>query len=87
MTIERIEKVLEQTKPVNKLVRISFKKRSPVQGVFIKTSDYTELSRKNLWRVVNEVNIGSYNQSNNESLARIFSGTEFTKLELLSSKQ
>lgn len=87
MTIERIEKVLEQTKPVNTLVRISFKKRSPVQGVFIKTSDYNELSRKNLWRVVNEVNVGSYNQSNNESLARIFNGTEFTKLELLSSKQ
>jgi hypothetical protein len=87
MTIERIEKVLEQTKPANTLVRISFKKRSPVQGVFIKTSDFSELSRKNLWRVVNEVNVSSYNQSNNESLARIFNGTEFTKLELLSSKQ
>jgi hypothetical protein len=87
MTIERIEKILAQPKPKNTLVKISFKSRNPVQGVFIKTSDYNELSRKNLWRVVNVIHINSFNQSNNESLARIFNGTEFTKLELISSKQ
>jgi hypothetical protein len=83
MTIERIEKIIEQTQQATPVVRISFKKRNPVNGIFIKTADYGELSRKNLWRVVNEINLDSYHQSRNESLARIFNGTDFTKLELV----
>lgn len=82
MTADRIEKLLEKADPLKTIVRISFKDRAAVHGRFIQTSDYKELSRKNLWRVVNEINIDSYDQSKNENLTRIFNGTAFTKLEL-----
>jgi hypothetical protein len=63
---------------------IRFKTRNPIKGLFIQTSDYSELSRKNLWRIVSETYIDEYRKSNNENLARIFNGAEFTKLELSS---
>ena len=49
-------------------------------GIFISTADYEELKAKNFWRIVGEVNIDNYRKSRDMSLARMFSGTEFTKL-------
>jgi hypothetical protein len=81
MKYEEIEKIIKTSE--NPTVRISFKNRNAIKGIFIKSADYKDLSRKNLWRIVTEKYIQAYNESNSENLAKIFNGTEFTKLELL----
>lgn len=85
MTYEQIEKIMKDTKIPGSLFEIRFKTRNPVKGLFIKTKDYDELSRKNLWRIVSETYVDEYKKTKNESLARIFNGTEFTKLEAQTS--
>ena len=84
MTHEQIEDIMRKKQSSPALFEIRFKTRNPIKGLFIQTSDYNELSRKNLWRVVSETYIDEYKKSNNENLARIFNGAEFTKLESLS---
>jgi hypothetical protein len=81
MHIEEIEKFLEKQKAVkNQHVKIDFKKRNSLYGMFLKTDDYAELKSKNLWRIVVEPRIKEYLASKDLNLARIFNGTEITKL-------
>lgn len=87
MKYEEIEKIIQNQDSKDPMVQISFKTRSSIKGIIIKTTDYGELSRKNLWRIVTEKYIDSYKASNNENLAKIFNGSEFTKLELLSKSR
>ncbi|HRG81466.1 MAG TPA: hypothetical protein PLO99_03070 [Chitinophagaceae bacterium] len=81
MTNEQISDILQKKQSANPLFEIRFKTRNPIIGLFIKTADFQELSRKNLWRIVSETHIEEYKNNHNESLARIFNGSEFTKLE------
>lgn len=83
MNTEDIEKVIAKSHVSNPVINISFKTRDKITGMFIRTSDYNELRKKNLWRIVSSRYFDSYKESNNEDLARIFNGAEFTKLELL----
>lgn len=83
MTYNEIENILQNKYPDNAVVKINFRTRNSVNGIFIKTADYKELSRKNLWRIVSATYMDAYRQSHDESLARIFNGSEFTKLELV----
>lgn len=80
MTNEQVEKFLETQpeKPVP--VMISFKSRNSFSGLFIKTNDFAELKTKNFWRIVPEANIENYNNTSDNSLARIYNGSEFTRL-------
>lgn len=81
MHIEEIEKFLEKQKLVKgQHVKIDFKKRNTLFGLFIKTDDYGELKSKNLWRIVVEPRIKEYQTSKDMNLARIFNGTEITRL-------
>jgi hypothetical protein len=80
MTNAQIEKFLEQNYLEKAPVKVSFKTRKPLIGLFIKTADYGELKSKNFWRIVGEVNIESYRKSKDMNLARVFSGSEMTKL-------
>jgi hypothetical protein len=86
MTYEQIEDVMVKKQTPTSVFEIRFKTRNPIKGLFIKTSDYRELSRKNLWRIVSESYIAEYKKSKDENLARIFNGTEFTRLEVLSKQ-
>jgi len=81
MTYEQIEEALQRKNVSDQVFEIRFKLRSPIKGLFIKTADYQELSRKNLWRIVSQIYIDEYKKTKNVNLARIFNGTEFTKLE------
>jgi hypothetical protein len=81
MTYEEIEKFMKNKRKGDSPVRINFKTRKPIMGLFIRTDDYPELSRKNLWRIVSETHLESYNTSKDINLARIFNGAEMTKLE------
>jgi hypothetical protein len=80
MTNEQIEKFLEAKNVLDVPVRISFKTRKPFTGIFIKTADYSELKSKNFWRIVSESHIKDYKKSKDVKLARIFSGSEITRL-------
>jgi len=80
MTNEQIDRFLQQNHLDKTPVKITFKTRKPVVGIFIKTADYSELKSKNFWRIVGELNIESYRKSKDMSLARIYSGSEITKL-------
>ena len=80
MTNVQIEKFLLQNYIDKKPVKVSFKGRKPIVGIFITSNDYNELKAKNFWRIVGELNIESYRKSRDMSLARMFNGTEFTKL-------
>jgi hypothetical protein len=82
MTSEQIEKFLDRNTE-NVPVKVSFKTRNPVVGLFITTGDYHELKAKNFWRIVGEANLERYNKSKDVSLARIFSGTDMTKLSAI----
>ncbi len=81
MTNEQIDKFLTQ-KTTDKPIQISFKTRRGIKGLFLKLPDYGELRSKNFWRIVSEGNIIDYKKTNDPNLARIFNGSEMTRLQV-----
>ena len=86
MTNDKIEKFIECKPKKNVKVNIHFKQRATVKGLFIRTDDYEELKSKNFWRIVTSKNFDNYNKTNDINLARIFNGSEFSRLSLLSEE-
>jgi hypothetical protein len=85
MNSEQIKKFVEtKVTRADKYVKIEFSKRDPVYGIFVTDADYQDLSAKNFWRIVTSKNFDAYNKSKDVNLARIFNGSEFSKLSLLS---
>ena len=82
MTNDQIEKFLNPVTLAKDVVRINFKTRNTISGIFINAADYEDLKSKNFWRIVTETNIDRWKKSKDINLARIFNGTEFTKLTL-----
>jgi len=80
MTNDQIEKFVTTNYLDKEPVKVTFKTRKPIVGIFIKTLDYSELKSKNFWRIVGESNVASYLKSRDMNLARIYSGTEITRL-------
>jgi hypothetical protein len=80
MTSEMIEKFVDKNNGDNKPVRIHFKERSSIAGIFIKGQDYHELKSKNFWRIVKADVAGQWAESKNMGLTRLYSGLSFTKL-------
>ncbi|MFM7839748.1 MAG: short-chain dehydrogenase [Chitinophagaceae bacterium] len=82
MTNEMIENYLTKNAVKNAPVNIHFKQRSTVKGLFIVTKDYQELKTKNLWRIVAFSKLAEWKKTQDENLARIFNGSEFTRLSV-----
>lgn len=80
MTTDQIERFLQQNYLDKTPVKVTFKTRKPFVGIFIQKADYNELKSKNFWRIVGEANVESYLVSKDMNLARIYSGSEITKL-------
>jgi hypothetical protein len=81
MTIEQIEKFIAGNKEdLKEPAKIFFKTRGTVEGIFIRTSDFSELKKKNFWRIVSSKNLDDYKTSKDINLSRIFNGAEFTRL-------
>ena len=81
MDIEQIEKFL--TSPFQEefnYVKIYFKKREAIYGIFVKDADYAHLKSKNFWRIVTRAHFDEYKESKNMSLSRIFNGSQISKL-------
>lgn len=87
MNSEQIKKFLEtKITTKNKYVKIEFSKRDPIYGIFIQDADYQDLSSKNFWRIVTSKHFDHYSKNKDANLARIFNGTEFSKLSLLTDE-
>ena len=80
MTNEQIEKFLTPEHVIKNAVKISFKTRNTITGLFIQMADFNDLKAKNFWRIVPENNIESWRKSKDMNLARIFNGAEITRL-------
>ena len=80
MTSEQIDKFLSGEIKSKSLIRISFKTRNSILGIFIQTPDFNDLKAKNFWRIVSETNIEKWEKSKDMNLCRMFNGAEFTKL-------
>jgi hypothetical protein len=80
MTQDQIEHFLLPNHLAPKQVKINFKNRNPVLGLFIEMKDFQELKTKNFWRVVTERNFEAWHKSKDINLVKIFNGSEFTKL-------
>lgn len=80
MTIELIEKFIQDQSRKGIPVNIHFKDRNPVNGMFINGRDYNELKSKNLWRVVHQASVEKWNENQDINLTRIFNGITFTRL-------
>ncbi len=80
MTNEQVAKFLEAGHLAKDNVKIDFKGRQSIVGLFIKLTDYDELKKKNFWRVVSESHIAKWKESHDNNLARIFNGSEITRL-------
>lgn len=81
MNIEDIEKFfLKKSSTEGDCVKISFRQRDAIYGLFIKEDDYAYLKAKNFWRIVPQSKLEAYRSTKNKDLARIFNGAEFSKL-------
>lgn len=81
MKSEDVEQFFARKATLNKdYVKITFKKRESIYGLFLKEADYAHLKSKNFWRIVPQSQLEKYKTSKNAALARIFNGDEFTKL-------
>ena len=81
MNVDEIEKFLDtRTSVENNYVKIAFKKRDSIFGLFVKDRDYIDLKSKNFWRIVPRSQFDEYSKSKNLSLAKIFNGSAFSRL-------
>lgn len=81
MKSEDIEQFFALKASLNKdYVKITFKKRESIYGLFLQEADYADLKGKNFWRIVPQSQLETYQTSKNASLARIFNGEEFSRL-------
>lgn len=83
MTSEQISKFIEEKHLSKNPLKIEFKTRSSIIGLFIQTADYKELKMKNFWRIVSETKINDWKNTNDNNLAKIFNGSELTKLSIV----
>lgn len=87
MNAEQIKKFITTKVTLNnKYVKIEFGKRDPIYGLFITDADYQDLSAKNFWRIVTSKNFDAYSKSKDNNLAKIFNGSEFSRLSLLNDE-
>ena len=82
MINELIAKFIESGHLSKTPVKIEFKKRNTILGIFVESNDYEDLKSKNFWRIVSETNIKEWKQTQNNNLAKIFSGSEFNRITL-----
>ena len=86
MNIEDIQRFLDsKTSTGKEQVKITFKKREAVYGLFVKEhKDYSDLKSKNFWRIVPQNQLETYQRTKDIGLAKIFHGADFSKLAVSS---
>ena len=86
MLSEQIAKFVETEQANNPSVKVEFKKRNTIIGLFVKLNDYDELKSKIFgdWSPSLTWKTGINPKINN---AKMFNGSEFTRLSLLKKKR
>ncbi len=64
------------------VVKIGFKTRAAINGIFVEADDFEYLKGKNFWRVVNFKEIKNWQETHSIDVAKIFNGSEFQRLSL-----
>ena len=83
MNTQDVERFLSRQKLIpGQRVKIAFKKRDAISGLFVEGKDYNDLKAKNFWRIVTSPNIEAWSRSKDIGLAKIFSGFEFSSLSV-----
>lgn len=82
MLPEQIAKFVETEQQDHPTVKVEFKKRNPINGLFVKLRDYEELKQKNFWRIVPEINLAKWHKTKDINSVKMFNGSEFTKLSV-----
>ena len=80
MTTEMIEKFIENKTRKDTAVKIHFKERSTVTGLFVHGVDYAELKSKKFWRIVSGNSLDEWKKTKDPNLVRIYNGVSFTRL-------
>lgn len=84
MNIEEIEKFLrKQDFSTGNHVKVTFRQRDPIYGLFVEYGDYTDLKIKNYWRIVRKRDMELWSKSKSIDLTKIFSGSEFSRLSVV----
>jgi hypothetical protein len=86
MLPEQIAKFVETEQQSNPKIKVEFKKRNSITGLFVQFKDYEELKSKNFWRLVPEANLEAWHKSKDINSAKMFNGSEFTKLSVVKIK-
>lgn len=86
MLPEQIAKFVETEQLNNGSIKVEFKKRNSITGLFVQHPDYEELKSKNFWRLVTETNLENYHKSKDINSAKMFNGSEFTRLSVIKKK-
>ena len=86
MTNDQIETFFQNAKLKDRKVRIDFKTRNSIIGLFIESKDSAELNVKNFWRIVSELKIDEFLKAKDISTAKIFNGSEITRLSIIKEK-
>ena len=86
MLPEQITKFVETEQQSNPKIKVEFKKRNSITGLFVQFKDYEELKSKNFWRLVPESNLETWHKSKDINSAKMFNGSEFTKLSVVKIK-
>ncbi|HEX8462166.1 MAG TPA: short-chain dehydrogenase [Segetibacter sp.] len=86
MLPEQIAKFVETEQQSNPKIKVEFKKRNSITGLFVQFKDYEELKSKNFWRLVPEANLEMWHKSKDINSAKMFNGSEFTKLSVVKIK-
>ena len=86
MLPEQIARFIETEQLNNATVKVEFKKRNTIIGLFVKLNDYDELKNKNFWRLVTETYLDHWHKSKDINDAKLFNGSEFTRLSVVKKK-
>ncbi|MBD0331038.1 MAG: short-chain dehydrogenase [Chitinophagaceae bacterium] len=81
MNSEEIQKFLNAQEASHETyIKIDFKTRDSLYGLFVKHADYNYLKSKNFWRIVTQLHFNQWRESGDMNLAKIFNGAEFSRL-------
>ena len=56
-------------------------------GFLVQAGDYEDLKSKNFWRIVIHSNMQNWQKNGDMDLAKIYNGSEFTKLSVVGIKE
>jgi hypothetical protein len=86
MSPEQIARFIETEQLNNDTVKVEFKKRNTINGLFVQLNDYDELKAKNFWRLVSETYLEHWHKSKDINDTKLFNGSEFTRLSVAKKK-